>query len=189
MENPFALLGLPETAELDEESIKSRFLELSREQHPDSGQSEGHEAFVALSQAYQTLRSPAQRLRTKLTLVLGESFSLKGPLPNNALDLFSRISTTLNTADAIIAKKKNARSGLAEALLAPEILEIQEELGKLNQEITTQTQALEARFPEFDQGLATGSSEIQELASQACRLLIYLERWRNQIQARFHGLI
>lgn len=179
--NPFKVLGLPETAALSSDLLKERFQELSREHHPDQSNSDASR-FTEINQAYQQLASSGGRLKAFLQIRHAESFELKGTLPEGLLDLFTKIGSTLQDADAFLAKKSKATTMLAEALLTPELLATQQALSESGQIVEDHLTTAEAKLPE---------AEAYDLpqASALCRELLYLEKWRSQIQARFHELI
>ncbi|MBC6429037.1 MAG: Fe-S protein assembly co-chaperone HscB [Cellvibrionales bacterium] len=64
----FALFGLPPAYALDQAALKTRYLELQRQHHPDqhasapaAAQKQAAQRTADLNQAYQTLRCPLQR--------------------------------------------------------------------------------------------------------------------------------
>ena len=183
--NPFTVLDLPEQASLSTQEVKARFQELSRIHHPDqqSHSTEDSNRFAEINQAYQALSTAGGRLKALLQARHGDAFKLKGTLPEGLLDLFTSVGTMLQSADSFLAKKSKATTMLAEALLAPELLTTQQELGKAMQTVNQRLEQAESKLPALETAL-----DLQE-ASALCREFLYLEKWQGQIQARFHELI
>lgn len=191
--NPFAVLGLPERAALSAEEVKARFLELSAQHHPDrqtSPAAPDRNRFTEVNLAYQQLHSTGGRIKALLEHRFPESFELKGRLPEGLIGLFSKVGATLQEADAFLAKKAKANTNLAEALLAPAMIKTQGILAEAAGQVKERLDAVEARLPEIDALLERDDSpEALALASVLCREALYLEKWRSQIQERFHQLL
>lgn len=73
--DPFVVLGVPVTMDLDEAEVERRYLELSRESHPDHNSSAAPEEQIAvlersarLNDAYRVLRDPWRRAAAILEL-------------------------------------------------------------------------------------------------------------------------
>ncbi len=190
--NPFAVLELPERATLTTDEVKEQFVRLSAEHHPDHpGAAAGtRERFTQINQAYQLLLSPGARLKALLQQRFPDTFEIKGALPEGLLDLFSLIGPTLQEADAFLAKKSKATSALAEALLAPQLIETQEKLGQAANAVNQHLETATARLEEIDRLLdpAKANEGALNTASVLCREFLYLEKWQAQIQSRFHEL-
>ncbi len=187
MDSAFRILDLPEAAALDENLLRERFHHFSRSAHPDA--SGDAESFDRLSVAYQTLLSPAARLRHLLELRSASGPDLRGPVPQAWMDLFSRLSQALHRSDQLLRRRERASSRLAQALLEEEILALQQELlGLQTGLLQLQTQA-RSKLPEADAVLAENPAAIPEAVAQLCREFIYLERWSEQVEAHLHRLL
>ena len=75
MTNPFEILGLPRRFHLNDEELETRYLELSREHHPDANPGTSGEAQIAvlrksaeINDAYRTLCEPWSRVDALIQL-------------------------------------------------------------------------------------------------------------------------
>src|SRR5687767_12320529 len=87
----FQLLELPRQPWLDEDRVREQFQRLAGAAHPD-GASGDNAQFVALNQAWQTLRSPTARLRHYLELAHPEVLPPAGTSSAVSADLFMDIA-------------------------------------------------------------------------------------------------
>lgn len=190
--NPFDLLGVPEKAWQDLATLKSIYQNRSHTLHPDSDRSGSpitHKHFAELNQAYQVILSPGRRLQRLLELRFGQAFTLKGAIPVPLLDMFAHVGATLKLADILIMKKTKTTTALAQAVMARQLVDVQQSLGKAARCVGDALQGAEQRLHEIDELLDSGAKDALDVGSSLCRELIYLEKWHGQIQARFHSLI
>ncbi|HUF61356.1 MAG TPA: hypothetical protein VMN36_04725 [Verrucomicrobiales bacterium] len=187
MDNAFRMLDLPESAALDEDLLRERFHQLSRSAHPDA--SGDAASFDRLSAAYQTLRSPATRLRHLLELRSASRPDLRGPVPQAWMDLFSLLSQTLRRSDQLVRQRESSASQLARALLEDQILTLQRELLELQTRLVQLQAQARSRLPGADALLAKDSTSIPDEVAQLCREFIYLERWTEQVEAHLHRFL
>ncbi|MFO0982571.1 MAG: hypothetical protein U1E76_12700 [Planctomycetota bacterium] len=86
-DDPFAMLGLAATFDVDQDVLEARFLELSRELHPDFFQDRpelrARSVFLAaaLNEAFDTLKDPFRRAEHLLKRAGGKSSSEDKRLP------------------------------------------------------------------------------------------------------------
>ena len=106
MRDDFALLGEPRQPWLDPEALKSRFLNLARETHPDRFQTASpaeREAAAArdgqLNAAYNTLREPKARLMHLLELERGQRPAGIEEAPPAMMDLFFEVGKLCREAE------------------------------------------------------------------------------------------
>jgi curved DNA-binding protein CbpA len=192
----FALLDEPRRPWLDPENLKSKFLTLSSEVHPDrvhgaseSEKKEAQERYITLNAAYNALREPRTRLAHLLELERGTKPEAVQMVPGGVMDLFGKIGTVLRRADGLIAEKNAATSPMVRFQIFSRAEPVMEELDSLKKELRAQeTRALEevreidARWPE-----ATFSelrhAHLAKLESTR-HLLNYLARWGGQLEER-----
>ena len=190
MDDIFALLGEPRRPWLDSERVKETFHALSREQHPDqqAGGSTGEAdaVFARLNAAQMALRDPKARLRGLLEIEFPEvKVSGSTTVPGTLADLFAPTLELLQKIDALLAKKADAPSALARALLAREELALQEaaqerlgQLETLHAAALAELQAFDARWEPPAAGQLLGF--YQRFA--------YLSRWTEQLRERLFQL-
>jgi hypothetical protein len=179
--NPFELFGILMTAHLENESsIKERYQLLTKQKPEDSAD---------LNRAYQLLLSPGQRLKCLLEQRFGQAFTLKGPVPNSLIELFSKVGEATQAADIVIAKKSKASTALAEAILAPSQLDVQKVIGVVMVSVNREWESCLQQLSKVDEGLLTENPDTLLYGATLCRKLIYLEKWRQQLQICIHALI
>ena len=89
MVDHFAVLGIPRTAWVDAEELKTRFHRLSAERHPDAAGGTGA-AFTELNAAWQSLREPAGCLRHFLELEHPQLLTTAGQTPAELADIIAQ---------------------------------------------------------------------------------------------------
>src|SRR5262249_4226657 len=124
MTDYFALLNEPRRLWLDAEKLKSKFLGLSTEVHPDRVHSASaaekqaaHERFAELNTAYQILREPKARLLHLLELELGAKPKEIQQVFPDAMELFAEIGQLCREVDAFLAEREQVNSPLLKVRL------------------------------------------------------------------------
>lgn len=181
MTDYFALLGLAPAAALEEEALRQRYHELSREAHPDlAATPEEREAAGArsaqLNLAWETLRQPVKRLRHLMELrgaVPGGAGMLSGAM----MELFGQVGGVLQEADGVLVKRARAQSKLGKALLAEEEMAAQLKLQEVSGELTR-------RWNGLVEDLAALDLEDAKALAQAHTQLSFLDKWLRQIQEK-----
>lgn len=174
--NAFDTFSLEPHLAIDLDRLKVLYQNLAAANHPDSGGNKTE--FERINQDYQTLLSPAKRLKTFME-TKGIEHDSRGAVSNDLMDLFMQVGSLVQEADSFIRKKSAATSVLAKALLEGESMELQDKLSELIAKIEAQqetiTQVLSTEFP-YDQ------------LPQIARNLAFLEKWQAQLQQRYGAL-
>jgi DnaJ-class molecular chaperone len=181
MMNAFLTLGLSPRLVFTEEELRSAFREAGRELHPDAGGGEGE--FAALKEALAILASPSRRLGHWLSLQ-GTNVESRGMIAPGLMDLFGKIGTLSQEAEAVIRKRETARSALGRALLEGEL---QECLQRVEEMISEVDECLASECEVFSQW-NSAPPEVQ-LASGKVRNLAFLEKWRDSLKALYARLL
>src|SRR5690348_8355916 len=126
----FALLEMPRQPWLEEDAVRAQFQRLAAAAHPDGGGGDSAR-FVALNEAWQTLRSPTTCLRHYLELTNPELLRPSGAMAGSNGDLFMDIAEAQQRATAVAARIAEARTPLARAILEPERIAARERLEQL----------------------------------------------------------
>ena len=169
----FNLLNITPSVLLEESALTENYKKLAAEHHPDSGGNET--TFNLLNKAYQTLRSPSQRIKHLMDLA-GTPYDKRGSVSNHLMDLFMSTGSLLQKTDTFIKKKYITTSILAKALLENESLELQET-------ISSQIDAIESA-----QQSTLSNTTSTELYETAFRDLAFLEKWQAQLKERYAQL-
>jgi DnaJ-domain-containing protein 1 len=196
----FALLDEPRRPWLDEQALKTKFLALSSQFHPDRHHNHSqpeknlaHERFTALNAAYNCLRQPKERLRHLLELESGARPADVRQIPPEIMSWFVQIGHDLGEASRFLRERAGSDSPLLKArffqqgLLLSEKLqtlakELQARQTRLFEELKTMNASWEAAPPAGLPGRAAALPLAR--LDEIYRLLSFLGRWSSQLQER-----
>jgi len=167
----FAELGLPRTAWIDSEEVKSRHHQLMASSHPDKSQGDGDRA-TRLNEARRILEKPATRLRHLLELRFPGFQSNEKPQPD--WDLFSRTGEAARLATQVAATVASATSPLARAVATKQAAETRKKLAALQEELTQRATDMEQKTKTLS---LTDPQGISNLAEE----WTFLNRWQSVI--------
>lgn len=185
MTDHFAALGLAPSPSIDEETLQTAFETRSRKLHPDVAGGDEH-AFRELNAARQTLRDPARRLRHLLELRAPELLERKQAPEPWLTELFMRAGAAVQKLDAFRTREQSAGSPLAKALLAPEKMELVEELQAITVELNHKQEEAHQSMTALTPAWETPEN-LQQLAFLQQRLL-YLGKWSETLRAKMFDL-
>ena len=202
MTDHFALLNETRRPWLDANALKTRFLALSAQAHPDrvnTASVEEKEAanrrFAELNAAYNCLREPKARLQHLLELELGAKPKDLQQIPPDLADVFVDIARLCRDTDEYLIRKAKTSSPLLQAQLFERGQEWTEQLLARQQDIARRQDTLLARLLALDQkwsatpaGSPARAGLLEEL-QELWRLLSFLARWTSQIQERVTRLV
>ena len=198
----FELLGVPRRPWLDEEALKSRFLELSGPVHPDrihgapaAEREAATSKYADLNAAYNRLREPRDRLLHLLELESGASPGDIQRIPPGTMDLFVEIGQTCRDCDAFLAsrsgspptspmlKLKAMREGLD---WGGRVDALRDQVLALRAQLTAELQAMN---PVWEQAPGGGDAARRgalplERLEQIYRSMSYVARWMSQLDER-----
>lgn len=193
----FALLEVPRRALLDADLLKLRYHAVTKKTHPDVSlpSSEQEADSAEINAAYSCLLQPSTRLRHLLSLIAPEEVGqLKGgAIPDAFIDIFSRLATAVQGADALIVKKKTTTSALAQALLTGEEMKAREDLEAAGAMVAEQRIALETgALPAIDIALdalvnkpdSVVAASIASKIAEAFRAFGFLDKWQAQVRSK-----
>jgi DnaJ-domain-containing protein 1 len=196
----FALMDEPRRPWLDNDALKSRFLAISAEVHPDRFHSlpepvrlEATRKYADLNTAYQTLREPRLRLQHLLEIERGHPPRDIQRIPPGTMDLFVAVGEACREVDAFVARREASASAMVKARLFPEGLDWTERLNHLQQDIRAKAAVLEEELRQLNEtwtrAPAPGSRERAdslplERLEEIYRGLSYVNRWTGQLQER-----
>ncbi|MFM1767898.1 MAG: hypothetical protein RJA22_427 [Verrucomicrobiota bacterium] len=196
----FSLLGEPRRPWLDPEALKTRFLALSAEAHPDrvhhAGPAERDAATrrtAALNEAHTILRDPKSRLLHLLELELGRRPGGIDQAPPGLLDQFLEVGRLCQEADRFRAERDRLTSPILLAQAFARGLDLTERIGQLQDQLRTRLAALEAELSllnaAWESAPAPGTPEranrlpLDRLGDLA-RAWSFTSRWLAQLQER-----
>ncbi|MCW1887399.1 DnaJ domain-containing protein [Luteolibacter flavescens] len=177
MMNPFATLGLEPRLAISEEELRAAFREAGKREHPDAGGS--GEDFARVQEAFALLSRPSKRLRAWLAAkeISGDE---RGSISPGLVDLFGKVGTTLQQADAVTKRREAALSTLAKAMLEPAVQQARESLEAALDEVAAALAAEEAHFAAIEGGHGDPWRTARDLA--------FLEKWQAELKSRFASL-
>lgn len=192
----FALLNEPRRPWLEPETLKSKFLALAAEAHPDkqrkAGEAEKLKAnrhYAELNTAYHCLTEPKLRLLHLLELELGVKPGEVQQIPAALADLFAEVATVCRSTDNFLAEKNQVTSPLLQIQLFERAQEWVERLRALQTRLTRLYDQLVEELKSLD-ALWTSKSQSAERTAllnrleELYRLFGYFNRWNGQIQER-----
>ncbi len=187
----FALLNEPRRPWLDADALKTKFLSLSAEVHPDRVHESADAVklaatsrYTALNAAHNCLREPRDRIRHLLELELGHKPSDLTNVPNDLMDLFFAIGKEFREVDALLAEKARATSPLLQVRLFERGQVKADELGELRARILPRRDALLDELKAVDAEWDSALPKPLERLLVIWRLLGFYERWLAQIRER-----
>lgn len=196
----FALLGEPRRPWVDVDALKTRFLRLSAEVHPDrvhdapeAVRTEAGRRYTEVNSAYQVVRDPRQRLLHLLELEGGARPKDIQRIPPGTMELFVEIGQACREVDAFLARRRSVASPMLRVRLFQEGLEwtgrlqalqgrLQDGRAVIDGELRGLNAAWEAAAPVGADGRGAGLP-LGRLEDHY-RSLSYLARWTEQIQER-----
>ena len=196
MTDYFALLDEPRRPWLEPEALKSKFLSLAAESHPDkqncANESEklaANRRYAELSAAFNCLAEPKLRLLHLLELELGAKPSEVQQIPSALADLFAEVATACRNADVFLAEKNKAISPLLQAQLFERGQEWAERLRMLQTKLAGPRSRLVEELKSLDalwmaKPRAGGPTTLLGRLEELYRLFGYFNRWNSQIQER-----
>jgi len=186
----FKLLGEPRRPWLDQEILKSKFLKLSAQVHPDrvhgdspKAKEQAHNAYTELNTAYQTLRAPKERLGYLLELETGRKPSAIQNAPGDLMDLFLEIGSVCRAADKFIQERGAVTSPLLRVSLFEQAEEIAEILRAMQELVRQPSEVAEEALIDLNTSWEDGVKDFPKL-EESYRTFSYLMRWSEQLQER-----
>jgi len=186
----FELLGEARRPWLDPEVLKSKFLQLSAQVHPDrvhgdsaENKQQAQNAYAELNTAYQTLRSPKDRLAHLLALEAGRNPAAIQSAPGDLMDLFLEIGSACRAADQFIRERAAVTSPLLRVGLFEKGEQIAEKLRDLQARVSQRSAAAEKALLDLNASWESGAREMPKL-EESYRTFSYLARWSDQLQER-----
>lgn len=200
MTDNFSLLNETRRPWLDQDALKSRFLSLSSEVHPDrlhnaspSDKAAANKRYAELNAAYNCLREPKDRLAHLLELESGAPLKDVQRIPPGTMDLFMEVGQICRDVDTFLASRAKETSPLLKIRFFEKGIEWTDKLNHLQQQINSKRDALFEELKSFDESWAKapaigsperkGSLPLARL-EEICRGLSYVARWNGQISER-----
>jgi curved DNA-binding protein CbpA len=200
MTDYFELLSEPRRPWLDAEALKSRFLQLSTEVHPDrfhnappQEKAEAGRRYAELNTAWQCLSEPKERLLHLMELEQGARPRDVQRIPPGTVDLFMEVGQLCREADAFISERGKVTSPMLRVQMFERGLEwtdqlnaVQARVNSMNDALALELQSMNAAWdtaPPAGQPARTAALPLERL-EQVYRSLSYAGRWTEQLQER-----
>jgi DnaJ-domain-containing protein 1 len=201
MSDYFALLQETRRPWVDTDALKTKFLALTGDAHPDrfhnaaeADKAAATQRYSELNAAYQTLRSTKDRLLHLLTLELGAKPREIQNIPPGAMELFVEVGQICKQLDYFLLEKGKSQSPIVKAQLFQRGLEWTDEVQSLQDSLKEQQTALEAELramnsawekaPAIGDAARASTLPLARL-EEIYRSFSYLNKWTAQLQERF----
>ena len=200
MTDYFAMLDEPRRPWLDPGLLKTRFLKLAAQFHPDrvhtateSDQGTAHRRFAELNAAYNCLRQPRERLLHLLELERGVRPDGVQKISSSTMDLFTEVSRHCREADVLLAARANVTSPLLNVQLFERGTALTEKLNSLLPPLNVRREALIEQMKNLNMAWESAPpvgtpTRVEALPcnrlERIYRELSFLTRWSEQIQER-----
>lgn len=196
MPDYFALLDEPRRPWLEPETLKSKFLALAAELHPDKHNFAGepkkliaNRRYAELNAAFNCLAEPKSRLLHLLELERGAKPSDVQQIPPAPADLFAEVAGACRDADAFLAEKNKATSPLVQVQLFERGQEWADRLRGLQRKIVAQLGKLAEELKSLDavwvaHAQATERKNLLDRLEELYCSFGYFNRWNSQVQER-----
>ena len=203
MTDYFALLNEPRRPWVDPDLLKTRFLELSAEVHPDrvhgapeEEKRRAHQRYLELNSAYNCLREPKMRLRHLLELESGRRLREIQPIASGGMDLFLEIGQLCRGADSFLAERAKVTSPLLRVGMFERAQDWIDKLNAARRTLVQKQEELSAELKRmnlaWEEAPAAGPARSSSLPmlqlERLSRDLSYLGRCVAQIQERITQL-
>jgi curved DNA-binding protein CbpA len=190
----FALLREPRRPWLDPDALKTNFLTLAAQVHPDKVQAfspaekaAANERYAELNAAFHRLLDPKERLRHLLELASGAPLQDVQNVPPGAMDLLMAIGQTCRETDQFLAARAKTTSPLLKAQLFEAGFAWTEKLNALRRQIDARREALLVELKTLDAEWNPAAPPLARL-EQTYRGLSFVARWAGQVQERLTQL-
>jgi DnaJ-domain-containing protein 1 len=190
----FALLNEPRRPWLEPETLKSKFLALAAEAHPDKQHGANEAEKLAASRRYAELNAachclaePKLRLLHLLELELGAKPGEVQQIPTALADLFADVATRCRNARDFLVEKGRVTSPMLQVQWferAQEQVEglrtLQTRLGRLYDQLVEELKSLDALWT--SKSPSAERTALLNRLEELYRLFGYFNRWNGQIQ-------
>ena len=196
MTDYFVLLDEWRRPWLEAAALKSKFMALAAEAHPDKQhnagelqKAEANRRYAELNAAYQCLTEPKSRLLHLLQLERDAKPAEVQKIPSALANLFAEVAMTCRNTDAFLAEKNRTTSPLLRAQMFERGQEWVEELRGLQSKLTGLHNKLLEELKSIDAAWIAnpGSNDrviLLNRLEELYRLFGYFNRWSSQIQER-----
>ena len=195
MTDYFALFDETRRPWLDPERLKTKFLTLSADAHPDkilaatpTDREATNRRFAELNAAFNCLREPRERLRHLLELELGATPSQVREIPADLTDLFSEIARLQREANAFLAEAARVQSPLLRVQLFERAQEwmdrvraVQRRVGDRRAELLQELHTLDTEWGRVESDPVQRGVLLQRV-EQLHQQLSFYTRWYAQLQ-------
>ena len=185
----FALLEQPRAPWLDPEKLKETYHQKTLQAHPDAqvnrpGAEATDATFTRLNEAYQVLQDPKRRLHHLLSLEGAAPSPTEQTVPNQLHDLFPAVGSLTQRANLLLEKIRATSNALSRSLLKPQILEVQNEAGKVREKIQNLFTASFAELGRINTAWDPNPGEQMEALANLYFAFAYLTRWSTQLDEK-----
>lgn len=195
----FTLLNEPRGPWLDEEALKTKFLQLSSEFHPDrfhaanaADKEQANQTFAQLNAAFKCLLDPKERLLHLLLLETGEKPKDVQRIPPGTMDFFMEVGQLCRHIDEFTTARQKETSPLLKVKYLHQGMALMDQLHALSQKIHAKRSdllhELQSINPLWAQAPLDSPSRRTFLPldkiEHIYRILSYIGRWLDQLKEK-----
>lgn len=173
----FAVLGLERRPAIDENALKEIYFRKSAARDADAS---------SLNEAFHTLLRPVSRIQHLLKLEFGEVRAKQ--IGSDLEECFAKVAKVLHQADEAIGSFTGQQSPLLRAMayqrvqpIVSELLQVETELARRENELVAEIEQLDRRWPERKQ-------DTRDALAQAAFRLAFVQKWSDQVRDRVRKL-
>jgi curved DNA-binding protein CbpA len=192
MTDYFELLGVPRRPWLEPDFLKTKFLSLSAQLHPDRAPGEKQQVqdrYTEINAAYGCLRNPKTRLAHLIQLEKGASASELQNVPSELMEIFIEVGELCRHVDQFLVEKAAMTSPLLKVALFERSQDLSDQVVLLRTKLSgfqeEHLSALKRVDAEWETPEATSRPALLARLEEIRRLLGFFERWISQLQERF----
>ena len=105
------------------------------------------------------------------------------------MDLFGTLEPVVSRADILIKQKAGATTGIKQALIARESIEVQRTLIEANGIIRKRIQEIVDSFGAIDESLRKDKESVRKIMQVVASDLAFLKKWEHEVTMRMRSLI
>ena len=191
----FALLDEARRPWLDSDKLKTKFLSLSTQAHPDKStaataveRESANRHFIELNAAFNCLREPRERLRHLLDLELGERPKHVQEIPQGLMELFTEIAGLRREVNAFLEEVTRVQSPLLRVQMferaqdwMDRLRDVQHRLGERQAALLQELQELDAEWERLGADPVRRRVMLQSV-EQIHQQLSFYTRWNAQLK-------
>ena len=178
----FILFAQPRQPWLEQDVLKEKHHQLTRQAHPDVRRGDTSKNFEEINEAYRVLSDPKQRIEHLLALEGDVVARQDQALPADLQDYFLQIATLRQQIQRVFVEMGEISSAIKLSLVKNDLLQFQKQIGELLGQLTSSYDDCLRGLRELNEvWKANRNDAIPQLRALHDRMA-YLSRWIAQLK-------